>query len=612
MADDGLKIRIETENVSRSVLQDYIRDQKKLRDQVAINSAEFKTYSANVAAAQNILHESAQESLSDNGKMKESYFKLGEEIRGNYKQTIREARQEARMSRFVLLELMHGFDGVSTAIEGFAGATEHGKSSLGEFASSAKEGLNAGLGIKFALDLAGPAFEAFAGPVGIAVGAITFLGGEISAMNKDMQELSEKRLKELEEAFKNFDVSNLDDQLGFAQRKLEKLDAQAKAMLAGGFLGEGADKFIASKLYSGGGKIFQDQSDAKKEADELQKLKDSYLKTAEGAMKYAERRHTLAITSTDEYVKELEYAKQLEGVQKDRVKQSLLIAEIDEKIKKAREEDEKKSEKNLKDQNEALDKRTKLTIAHLEAMDKGVSQAKSALFPAQEKENKLMFDYLFLLEKLTPEELLQLSIQETRIKRAKDEAAAIARVHEVNVPKLPAGEKINNETVSKDIIDDYSSGINILQSGVASITQDLQGWAGNIVGATSALQQFTAGIIAAIAKTLEEQTAIAGIAGVLSLATGGAFTPLFQGLGGIKLAAGGVINEPVSGFGMKTGSRYLLGENGAERVTPLTNMAGSGGVQNIHLTGETRLDGRDIFISWKQYRVIDRKLGGNV
>ena len=49
-----------------------------------------------------------------------------------------------------------------------------------------------------------------------------------------------------------------------------------------------------------------------------------------------------------------------------------------------------------------------------------------------------------------------------------------------------------------------------------------------------------------------------------------------QGGGGIMGADGGILNEPVVGFGQSTGRKYTLGENGREAVTPLNNTGGQG------------------------------------
>jgi len=54
----------------------------------------------------------------------------------------------------------------------------------------------------------------------------------------------------------------------------------------------------------------------------------------------------------------------------------------------------------------------------------------------------------------------------------------------------------------------------------------------------------------------------------------------FAGAGAVKaLKYGGVINEPIHGIGQNTGQRYLMGEAGPERITP---MSGGGGQVVIH------------------------------
>jgi len=62
---------------------------------------------------------------------------------------------------------------------------------------------------------------------------------------------------------------------------------------------------------------------------------------------------------------------------------------------------------------------------------------------------------------------------------------------------------------------------------------------------------------------------------------------VLRGIGGFSLAQGGVINEPVVGRGLRSGRPYMLGEQGAETVTP--GIGGSGGgdsfVAHFHITG---------------------------
>ena len=75
-----------------------------------------------------------------------------------------------------------------------------------------------------------------------------------------------------------------------------------------------------------------------------------------------------------------------------------------------------------------------------------------------------------------------------------------------------------------------------------------------------------------------------------------------QGVRAIRLDE----NETVVGIG-RSGQAYSFAENGPERISPL-----SGGGGTVIVPNETRIRGRDILISWKAERIIDRKRGGNV
>ena len=61
-----------------------------------------------------------------------------------------------------------------------------------------------------------------------------------------------------------------------------------------------------------------------------------------------------------------------------------------------------------------------------------------------------------------------------------------------------------------------------------------------------------------------------------------------QGNTGRLLAGGGLINEPVVGFGQSSGRKYTIGERGPEMVTPLSKMqangSGAGTAGNIYVT----------------------------
>ena len=45
----------------------------------------------------------------------------------------------------------------------------------------------------------------------------------------------------------------------------------------------------------------------------------------------------------------------------------------------------------------------------------------------------------------------------------------------------------------------------------------------------------------------------------------------------LRMAGGGIINEPVSGIGQRSGKSYLLGEAGREMVVPMSRSGGIGG-----------------------------------
>src|SRR5689334_16084040 len=68
-------------------------------------------------------------------------------------QTIRGARQEVRLMRFVLLEMTHALEGTVVAIGALAGASADGQKQMKEYSGAFTEALNAGLGFKLAIDL---------------------------------------------------------------------------------------------------------------------------------------------------------------------------------------------------------------------------------------------------------------------------------------------------------------------------------------------------------------------------------------------------------------------------------------------------------------------------
>lgn len=76
------------------------------------------------------------------------------------------------------------------------------------------------------------------------------------------------------------------------------------------------------------------------------------------------------------------------------------------------------------------------------------------------------------------------------------------------------------------------------------------------------------------------------LSGMMMSSMGAAFKPF---------ASGGILREPVFGFGSRSGDRYAFGEDGPERFTPLTGGAKSGTiVNNITISGNNVRSQRDI------------------
>jgi hypothetical protein len=83
---------------------------------------------------------------------------------------------------------------------------------------------------------------------------------------------------------------------------------------------------------------------------------------------------------------------------------------------------------------------------------------------------------------------------------------------------------------------------------------------------------------------------------------------------GYAYANGGLISEPVLGRGLRSGSNYLIGENGPEWVVPQNRMVsgssdGGGDVYNITVAGDTDPDGAALRIQQK-LRDLKRHRGG--
>jgi tetratricopeptide (TPR) repeat protein len=140
--------------------------------------------------------------------------------------------------------------------------------------------------------------------------------------------------------------------------------------------------------------------------------------------------------------------------------------------------------------------------------------------------------------------------------------------------------------------------------------------------AKSVFQSFVQDILIGLSNIAARLAASALAAGILSLITGGPFGAFLSSLtGGLiggggggggghrALQHGGIISEPVVGFGMRTAKVYTLAERGPEFVSPLTSprmqpvMIQLGGTVNMVQRG------RDLIGAVKINQVIDLRRG---
>lgn len=76
----------------------------------------------------------------------------------------------------------------------------------------------------------------------------------------------------------------------------------------------------------------------------------------------------------------------------------------------------------------------------------------------------------------------------------------------------------------------------------------------------------------------------------------------------LKYANGGIINEPIIGYGAKTNQRYLFGEAGTEYVIPASRMGNVTAMQtNINVGGEFIMRGNDLHAVIKRVEKLEKR-----
>jgi len=173
---DDVKIRVEIDKQTLGQTQAQIKDLRVRLKEMIPGSSEFVATNAQL-----------QVMTSELRKVTQGGFSFREEVRG--------MRQEARMFRFALMELMQGAEGVAISIGAIAGVSKQTQEELKGISKELTTALNAGLGLSFAMSMLGDGAKKLAGPVGILVGGITMLGMVFADAEEKARKFNETRLK---------------------------------------------------------------------------------------------------------------------------------------------------------------------------------------------------------------------------------------------------------------------------------------------------------------------------------------------------------------------------------------------------------------------------------
>src|SRR5579862_2323610 len=192
------------------------------------------------------------------------------------------------------------------------------------------------------------------------------------------------------------------------------------------------------------------------------------------------------------------------------------------------------------------------------------------------------------------------------------QTVGMQHANELQSPNAPTSGQQNQMATATATLQSWGPLVQSLQSGFSAINTDFASWSQRIIGTRSVFQQFVSGVIEGLVKIGEQLAEDAAIAGILTLITGGAgggFSGIFSALSGMHFADGGVIGEPVVGFGTQTGRSYLMGEAGPERISPLTSFnSGGGGRMVVEVRGQSVVRGQDLYHAWTQAQIHDNKL----
>ncbi len=136
---------------------------------------------------------------------------------------------------------------------------------------------------------------------------------------------------------------------------------------------------------------------------------------------------------------------------------------------------------------------------------------------------------------------------------------------------------------------------------------------GEIQKSDGIFDEFVSSVLSGIEQISGKLAAEAIFAGVLSFVTGGTFGELLGTVTGTtksKVTTGGILSEAISGNGVTARRRNFEGATGAEQLQSLTSFGRHAEPLVIQVSGTFKSSGRDLMSTFKEARIIDRKLGG--
>jgi len=568
----------------------------------------------------------------------------------------RELRYEMRATHFIIAQLTHAVSGTADSIAILSGISDKSKEATKAWTGAFEQAAMSGTGFYAVLRLMGPTMAGIAGPVGIAVAALGLLAAIVGKNRMEIDRLAGESLENLKKRLAGMTFEDFDTAIRKAEQQLKTLNEEwSKITPPSGVPGGGVID-VGAKVVSSLGALFpperqkQIQADIKAQEDwveVLKKSKEAAQLDAQTVFTNAKNRYDLRLITFEGFEREVKYAIALAKTDL----QSKLAAEAtktlaDERAKLSK-TDEKTTQDRLKHTEELKKAEVNLQTAAVESMAEGTTK-KIAL--VQLEYQKRVATYTQMRKDL-PELARQIHEAELteyksfvlkmgsllRQQRAEEEQVAFEKTPEGQAqlerqrkgffqePGIPGGrlgrlhgtpEAPLTEMMRQKEAEQFQAFIQkpqmqVLLSGLDAVGQSIEQ---NIIAkfgeAKSVFQIFEQAVIAGLIRMFTQMMVMKVASALFGLATGGTSTVATAvttaGSAWQAMQHGGNLFEPVVGIGMRTGSKYLMGER-PEKISPLFGTSAETSLQRIMVEGNFKLDGADFRAGFKVNRLNARK-----